>query len=307
MNALRQHIWGRSRAKDRVWSQVVGLAVDCAVRRLLMALNFQAFVDESETPNGEFILAGHVASAESWAKFAVEWEALLPRGTLAKNNKYHFKMSEMALTPERMERVQEFYRVIENHVLLSISCRLNLVDFKRAHESVASLLRETTKINVHFKMWNNPWYMAFRILLDKFHSEREKIREICPLDQKIDFIFDNRSEKASILSVWDEIIANRESKIQEYYGATPRFENDQDFLPLQAADLWAWWVREWYEWENSPVPEKMKNFDFGNWHGKKRSYLAIYVDESNIFNRLHEIAFVHLLDQDVPIQWPQII
>ena len=55
---------------------------------------FQAFIDDSYTPDGEFVLAGHVATAESWVAFAKEWEELLPFGTIAPNAKFHFKMSK---------------------------------------------------------------------------------------------------------------------------------------------------------------------------------------------------------------------
>jgi len=77
---------------------------------------FQAFIDDSYTPDGEFVLAGHVATAESWVAFAKEWEELLPFGTIAPNGKFHFKMSEMAALPERMERLPAFWRAIQNHV-----------------------------------------------------------------------------------------------------------------------------------------------------------------------------------------------
>jgi hypothetical protein len=75
--------------------------------------------DNSATPNGEFVLAGHIASDDPWARFLKEWDDLLPFGVLAENGKYHFKMSQMAATPERMERVPAFYWVIEKYVLLS--------------------------------------------------------------------------------------------------------------------------------------------------------------------------------------------
>ena len=92
MNALLDHAWGKSAAQDRVWAQVTGLAPSRAVRRWLMALTYQAFIDDSYTHGGEFVLAGHVATAENWAKFAAEWENLLPSGTLGKIG-YHFKMA----------------------------------------------------------------------------------------------------------------------------------------------------------------------------------------------------------------------
>jgi len=33
--------------------------------------------------------------------------------------------------------------------------------------------------------------------------------------------------------------------IRRLMGANPRFESDIDFLPLQAGDLFAWWIRRW--------------------------------------------------------------
>ena len=119
MNALLDHAWGKSAAQDRVWAQVTGLAPSRAVRRWLMALTYQAFIDDSYTHGGEFVLAGHVATAENWAKFAAEWENLLPSGTLGKSG-YHFKMAEMAAIPERMERVPAFYWVVEKYALGSL-------------------------------------------------------------------------------------------------------------------------------------------------------------------------------------------
>jgi phytoene/squalene synthetase len=89
-------------------------------------------------------------------------------------------------------------------------------------------------------------------LVDEFHLQRQNFRSIDP-DQKVDFIFDNLTDKKPILEAWDEYIGRAQDHVKDRFGATPRFENDQEFLPLQAADLWAWWVREWYEEDASPI------------------------------------------------------
>lgn len=286
MNALLRHLWGESPAQDRVWAQVTGLAAERAVRRLLMVLNFQAFIDESESQD-EFVLGGHIATAEKWALLSKEWEELLPFASMDKHGKRRFKMSEMALTEEGMERAQAFHRLIENHVILSVSTRVNLADFKRAHEHVVSSLYYSMKVIPDFKMWKNPYFFAFRLLLDGFHNEREKFKKHLPLDQKIDFIFDERAEKRPILDAWEEYLEKRDEGRRELYGATPRFEDDRDFLPLQAADLWAWWVREWYEWENSPLPENMRNLDFfGRWRGKERPIVTWSPTEEEMIENL---------------------
>lgn len=288
MNALLDHAWGKSAAQDRVWAQVTGLAPSRAVRRWLMALTYQAFIDDSYTHGGEFVLAGHVATAENWAKFAAEWENLLPSGTLGKSG-YHFKMAEMAAIPERMERVPAFYWVVEKYALLSLSCRINLADFERAHERAKSWAA-TMNWSVDFDRWNNPYYFTFRGLIDHFHISRGTLKPLVPLSELVDFIFDNQTEKSFILSAWDEYLSKRADDIRGYYGATPRFEDDQKFLPLQAADLWAWWVREWYEEDATPRPTRMADFDFGMWRGKKRSTMTICFNEDQIFEMLQGLA-----------------
>jgi hypothetical protein len=269
---------------------VSGLAPDRAVRRLLMALNFQAFVDDSWTTRGEFVLGGHVAPAEAWANFAKEWEVLLPTATRAKNGKWHFKMSEMAASPERMARVPPFYAAIEKFVTLSVSCRINLEEFERAIARVKSRA-STFDWHVIFDRWENPFFFNFRCLIDALHHRRvEALWPVIPLTEKIDFYFDERSEKKFIIEAWDEYVQNSPEDVQEFYGTTPRFENDQIFLPLQGADLWAWWVREWAEEDAIEVPDKMAEFDFGGWRGKKRPFLAIALSENDIVDHLEGLA-----------------
>src|SRR5258707_1210119 len=132
MNALLDHVWGQSRAQDHVWKHVTGLVPERAVRRLLMILNFQAFIDESVgvAPHGDFVLAGYIAPAQASAAFTKDWEEILPLGLKGKDRKYYFKMSEMAASPERMARVQRFSEVIDRHLTIPISCRLNLGEFE---------------------------------------------------------------------------------------------------------------------------------------------------------------------------------
>src|ERR1700688_2027339 len=141
---------------------------------------WQAYIDDSYTPEGTFVLGGYIATAENWAQFAKEWNALLPSGgTVANNGRYHFKMSEMSTTPQRMERAPAFYWIIERHVHSAASCKINIADLKRA--------------------------------------------------------------------AGDRYVSGRPANIKGVYGAAPRFEDDQQVLPLQAADFWAWWVRKWYD------------------------------------------------------------
>src|SRR5215216_3948043 len=61
------------------------------------------------------------------------------------------------------------------------------------------------------------------------------------LTERIEFIFDEQMmEKRQIRDAWDGIKITRPD-IAAHLGNEPRFEKDDDFLPLQAADKLAWW------------------------------------------------------------------
>jgi hypothetical protein len=117
-------MWGKSAAQDRVWAQMSGLAPSRAGKRLFVVL--QAFIDDSYTSDGVYVLAGYISSAEAWANFSKHWEEMLPFGTLNKHGRYHFKMSEMGANDEGMSRLPGFFRIIEKNVLVALSCKINI-------------------------------------------------------------------------------------------------------------------------------------------------------------------------------------
>jgi len=73
-------------------------------------------------------------------------------------------------------------------------------------------------------------------------------RDKVGLDGPVDFIFDEEvMEKTPLLKSWDWVIENISDEQRENVGHTPTFRDDEDFLPIQAADLAAWWGRRWWE------------------------------------------------------------
>ncbi len=228
------------------------------------------------------MLAGHIASAESWAKFAREWEQMLPYGVLTKHGRFHFKMAEMAQTPERMSRVGAFYRIVEEHALMSISSRINIAELNRARERI-----HVPGLRIDWDFLGNPFMVAFRSLMDMFHSHRRRFDGIIPADQKVDFIFDRQGEKRTIEAGWDDYIAQRPPGFRDLYGAGPRFEDlnavadaTMTSCALQAADLWAWWVRG-----EAGTPEQIESPDFGTWkEQKRRPKIAISFNEDQLVN-----------------------
>lgn len=204
----------------------------------------RAYIDESVEPNGNYILAGYISTEDRWTSFISEWEKMLrPFGILdSPSNNYYFKYSEMSRNPERQERIQYFEKVIKKHVILAISCRIHLGDLASAKQRIV-----VPGLEIDYGPYNDPYKLAFRCLMDKFHSHRNVSAFFIPETEPINFVFDEQlmSQKA-ILSGWNEYIAMRPENLKSVYGAPPVFKSDKECLPLQAADLWAGMVRAAY-------------------------------------------------------------
>ena len=112
---------------------------------------------------------------------------------------------------------------------------MNLGDFKRAHDR---LQRLTMQFNwsVSPGPWKHPYVFAYSSLVDGFYERRPQFQDRFPLDSRVDFIFDKQGEE-KLLAPWNEHVAARPEEHQKHYGEKPKFEDDQEFLPLQAADF----------------------------------------------------------------------
>jgi hypothetical protein len=247
----------------------------------------QAFIDESYTDGGIYVLGGHIADPTAWESLSDDWKELLPFGTLDKNGTYQFKMAEMALNNERQARVLPFYRVIEKHVLCSISCTFNMSDLKRAKKRIS-----VPNLQIDWGFFSNPYLFALRGLMDMFHTYKEKIKNIIPIEDKVNFIFDSITTKSQVLSSWEMYMEERPDEIRQYFGDLPQFADDKKFLPLQAADLWVWWVRRWTE---EGHPEKMEVCDFGTWKAERIDHpkIAISFNEDQIVAAI--ISIMHTM------------
>lgn len=90
----------------------------------------------------------------------------------------------------------------------------------------------------------NPYTWAFKGIINGVAQNQQA----WGVDEPIDFIFDERSEEGQIRDVWQYYLSTLHEKIKALHGRKPIFENDDRVLPLQAADMWAWWCRRgWLE------------------------------------------------------------
>jgi hypothetical protein len=262
---IELHRWGESKGADRVWSHISGLRPSAANTRCFFVI--QAYIDDSVTEGGTFVLAGAISTAAKWAAFSAEWEQMLDHGLMGSNGQKYFKMSEMAQNPERMSRVPWFYTILANHTICLLSFSFNLADLASAQSRIL-----VPGHGVSWDKFGSPYILAMRSLFDMFHLALPKLLEwmSLPLGAKVDFIFDERAEKRQVHALWDSYISLWGEDVRARFGNEPRFENDQDFLPLQGADLWAWWVRAWEEKGRDPsfpFPKVAKGAEHPIWIG----------------------------------------
>jgi hypothetical protein len=212
-----------------------------------MILEPQAVIDDSgsEPQSRVFVLAGFAGSAASWANFAVDWRAALDEPPKLD----YFKMTEAANfggqfardkgwdESKRDDRLIALSGVIKKHAHLRIQAAVRNDHFEKYIKSIPTPER-TLAID-------SPYVLMFMqiILAMATFGDQLDIREAC------DFIFDEQgSFSKAALAFWPNFktlldISTR-SDLGKFVGSPPIFRDDKTFLPLQAADLYAWHMRQ---------------------------------------------------------------
>jgi Protein of unknown function (DUF3800) len=200
-----------------------------------------AFVDDSQDSREEvddpiFVLAGFVAPEEQWEIFSDEWKLRLPWVSPSPA----FKMSELAYRwgPDD-EKIKLFYRVIERYVSGGFSCIVPVKDVEAAY----------TKFPLQLKKLPSVYSLMFSAVLDWVCNPRAQAD--LGISGKVKFIFDTQMvEETDITDRWNGLFALMPDSTKELLEGMPQFEREEDFMPLQAADFYAWWVRR--HWREHP-------------------------------------------------------
>jgi len=249
----------------------------------------QAFVDDSggKGHSDHFVLAGLVSTAEEWANFSVEWKACLeshPAIPLFKMNEAAARRGAFERFSEsaRDEKLRELARVINRRTSFMISSVMRMEDSK--HHVAGGL-----------KPFKDPYFLPFHTLimgicLDLWdHGIRQRFE--ITFDEQV--IFGPRAMQWYPLM--KEIIKLKERDAATLLPEDPMFRSDDNSLPLQAADLFAWCIRR-----NTDDPEK----EVFGWLLKempnvKRSSYSYFMDEER-FCALNEQTKKILEDKNIP-------
>ena len=164
---------------------------------------------------------------------------------LQEDEQPYFSYSEMRKSDNRRLEIPGFYRIIEENVSASIFIRYNKMDLEKAK---ARLWVPNWEID--FGHLNNPYLFAWQAFMDMFHLRQGEFDELVPLGSKIIFVYDDRSDSKHIINAWADYVGSKSAAVQDRFPETPLFLNEKEFVPLQAADFCAGWVRSCFEKSN---------------------------------------------------------
>ncbi|MBT2187459.1 DUF3800 domain-containing protein [Sphingobium nicotianae] len=235
---------------------------------------WKGFMDESVS-DGLFVLAGALAPETAWPEFANSWNEMLPYAGVNDKGQPEFHMVELAQRDNGYVKTRAFFNIITEHVpvLASVVLHMDKIEAAAARISAPNLTLNWTTLK-------NPFVITFSSLLDAIMSRRGDIdfrTGASALGANFNFTFDKRSDSGIVTNGWETFLSTRPNMMRKAYGERPVFEDSHKCPSLQAADLWAWWVRKWHV---EGTFDDLANGGFEGWIPKRGPYmLNLEVDE----------------------------
>ncbi len=195
-------------------------------------MTLEAFIDDSLETNEVLVLAGYIAPATEWDKFSVDWKTRLDEFGWAE-----FKMVE------RVNGFPEFngylHRVIEKYVPHLICIAVPIKTLQSACKRVGLPYEHSL-----------PYYFGTKALTDMLASLYR---------EPVNFTFDEQDQiSKTIERMWPTYLKNAKPYLRENMGRQPVFGKSVALMPLQAADMAAYWCRRlWLKegnFKNAPMP-----------------------------------------------------
>jgi Protein of unknown function (DUF3800) len=206
----------------------------------------QFFIDESggKGQGPFFVMAGLVGQAESWMEFSERWRTVLKEPpSIAR-----FKMSEAAnmsgcfaawKAKDRDAKLSALIDVMAGRDLAAIG---TIVDM----EAFAEVIAPRNK-----RPLNRPYFFAFQTMIVAACYEAVA----CGERQRLEIIFDEHVIFGAEAQRWFPLAKKLLFDFPELMAVAPTepmFKSDDEFMPLQAADLVAWIFRRGFSGRHAP-------------------------------------------------------
>ncbi|MGA6974719.1 MAG: DUF3800 domain-containing protein [Candidatus Binatus sp.] len=198
----------------------------------------QVCIDDSRTEpeqGPDFILAGYFATVEQWADFSDDWRAWCRtkpaiqylKGKHAYRREKEFKGWSLE---DRDEKLLGFASLISKHQLTAVKAKINHEKFAENFDFIQIAGRSVLE---------EPPYTAASAVQAAVLG---RILQSGAQD-KVQFIFDvNVVTRQELESGYRSIRAKFPPVAVDLIAHEPKFEDDKEFVPLQAADLFAYYI-----------------------------------------------------------------
>jgi len=207
-------------------------------RKLLVIMEpepYQAFCDGSKGTGSDkiLLLSALVHTVPTWEKFSNDWDTALK----AKPSIKHFHMREARKLEGNFKRWKATDRDLKIIALTEV--------ILRHQPHVVSCWFSSDKFNQTIRPagtsdLRHAYFLAFQMIIPTVAEYQLKRGITIPAD----FVFDEEGDIGNEALIWYPAIkAAAEPNVRALMGATPVFRNDEEVLPLQAADLIAWHKR----------------------------------------------------------------
>ena len=188
----------------------------------------QAYIDDSVAEGRALVFGGLIASAERWEAFMASWQRCLDDAPWDV-----FKMRDVThrCRGEKLEHARRHYRAVREHAQGGLCFVVPIAPLKAAASRYG--LAKTPVAD--------PYFWAFKGIINGL-AQRQRA---WGLTGPVDFVFDERpeKEKETIRDVWEPYRGSVPEEVRAVTGRPPVFADDEDVLPLQAADMWVWSCR----------------------------------------------------------------
>jgi hypothetical protein len=219
-------------------------------RRCLMILQPQAMIDDSgtEPQSPIFVLGGFIAPAAAWTKFSTDWQTVLDQPpkldyfklteAFSLSAKGQFSRHKGWNETKRDDRLIDLAHVISRHAAIRVHASMSNDDFIKYVQSLAVPQRKLGS--------DHPYLLLASQLMLAVGVSGDQLG----LSGPCDYFFDEQEGFSVDFSQWwpsFKALLNTagRSDLKEYIGsAPPTYRDEKTFLPLQAADFYAGYLRQ---------------------------------------------------------------
>lgn len=245
---------------------VSGLPSGKRERRNLMVLQIAADDSGNEPPAKVFVFGGFVADAETWSKFSDAWDTALKEHPRIE----YFKMSDAnalcgefrGWTPEAKDaKVEALSYIAAKYPLAVIDVSIKHTDFAELISGIDLPARGLST--------DKPYPILANQLMVTLGRYQRRVNA----SDKIDLFFDRQLGYEEELHLWwplFEQLRDEETKTNfaRYISGPPIFKNEEEFVPIQAADMYVWHKRRHLEGNENifnPRPPILRRLCDGKW------------------------------------------